>query len=304
MSTQEQKCHLGLTPHFDEPKKEVHESDQTRVWVFSTSAHDINDRSFSPTTYLGCFEETCIGNVVTHLAFSHRVPLKSVQTFHHSPELLYCVIEHMHYSITRTDSNRLVPNTQLIAEDQLRVDYGMTTTEDDSQEEPKTDRELRVLIRFPVNIQDGYDMYKITDMKWIDFLNSTRYECLNEDDDIVYEDSETHELWVCFDPEHLLDGDFLHKTTKVYPINIRVQKVSETGEKTLLWHVQFKATDKLSAVLCLFQEQLGTTYSEMCECMVCDEEDDEYAHYSVKHESIKYDVLVRRVESKEVSAQA
>lgn len=204
MSTQEQKCHLGLTPHFDEPKKEVHESDQTRVWAFSTSAHDINDRSFSPTMYLGYFEEACIGNVVTHLAFSHKVPLKSVQTFHHSPKLLYCVIGHMHYSITRTDSSRLVPNTQLVSQDQLRVDYGAPVSEPEELEEP-----LQVLLRMSANPSDGYDVYKITNPDWLNFLASTRFELLDEDTTTIWQDQETDDLWVLCAPELLPSGERL-----------------------------------------------------------------------------------------------
>lgn len=140
----------------------------------------------------------------------------------------------------------------------------------------------KVLFRFdgrPDGIKDylGHDVYRITDPKWLKFLESSKYELLDDDPTMIWEDSESHETWVLFDPERLRDGSHLNKTenqTSTYNIEIkRMPKGQEYGPT--LKATTIEATTRLGAAIKALADYLHLPEEEVVKETSIDDETDE-----------------------------
>ncbi len=163
----------------------------------------------------------------------------------------------------------------------------------------------KVLFRFdgrPDGIKEylSHDCYRITDPKWLKFLESPKYELLDDDPTMIWEDSESHETWVLFDPEFLQTGEHLNKTenqTATYTVRIQNQHVNELGAVSN-WRVlsvgTYTGLTRMCAALKAFSSAFGLTTDVVEDSIVTEEESGNYGSYSFVHENQTYYAHVDR----------
>ncbi len=172
--------------------------------------------------------------------------------------------------------------------------------------EEQLERSSKVLFRFdgrPDGIKDylGHDVYRITDPKWLKFLESSKYELLDDDPTMIWEDSETHETWVLFDPERLQDGSHLNKTeNQLVAHEVRIEYRSLTTGEVGDWELAYKGKSKeltrLEVGLKAFSKYLRLDKAVIEAKMVIEEESGYYGSYSYVHNNQPYYAKVRRME--------
>ena len=165
--------------------------------------------------------------------------------------------------------------------------------------------EFKVLLRFdarPDGVHDylSHDLFKLTKPEWIDFLGSSKYELLDDDPTMIWEDSETHETWVLFDPRFLKTGEHLNKTENQsvsHSVHIKTQFCSNDG-KVKEWRTLSRTTHscltRLDAAVLAFSNHFQVSEDFIRKEVVIEEEDDYFGTYYFAHMNIQYYIHVYR----------
>lgn len=168
--------------------------------------------------------------------------------------------------------------------------------------------EFKVLLRFdgrPDGIKEylSHDLYKLTNPEWLDFLSSPKYELLDDDPTMIWEDSESHETWVLFAPRLLQTGAHLNKTMNqsvshsVEIKSVASPKNQEVGE----WHTLSVATHSCltrydaAVIECTNHFRVPKGFIE--KQLVIHEEAQSYGVYYLEHMGIVYYIHVNRISS-------
>ena len=105
--------------------------------------------------------------------------------------------------------------------------------------------------------------YRITSHAQLDFLKTNRYEWTSKDNEIVWEDYFTHDLWVLVNPHDCESAEHLNNMVKETMYNIEVVCYVSTTEECILWSATTLGVTMMSTLLQSFQEQLGISYAQI-----------------------------------------
>ncbi len=169
--------------------------------------------------------------------------------------------------------------------------------------------EHKVLLRFdgrPNGVNDflSHDLYKLTNPDWLDFLDSPKYELLDDDPTMIWEDTETHETWVLFDSRLLRTGEHLNKTENQMVVHVVEIKspFSKLTQSTGNWKTVSVSTHtcltKLDSSIRSLTQHFRVPRWFVEKELVIDEETENYGCYSLVHTNQTYYIHVYREEGK------
>ena len=161
----------------------------------------------------------------------------------------------------------------------------------------------KVLFRFdgrPDGIKDylSHDVYRITDPSWLDFLSSSKYELLDDDPTMIWEDSESHETWVLFDSRLVPKGEHLNKTENqlvAHSVEIKTQS-SPKNQQVGKWQTLSVGTHtcltryEAAVIECTKHFRVERLFIE--KQLVIHEEYQKYGVYYLDHMGITYYIHV------------
>ena len=167
--------------------------------------------------------------------------------------------------------------------------------------------EFKCLLRFdgrPDGIKDylSHDLFKLTKPEWLDFLNSAKYELLNDDPTMIWEDTESHETWVLFDPRFLQTGAHLNKTENpmtTHSVRIRLPPRAanqSTGKGRIISIGTHSCLTRLEAAIKEVVQHFRVPKSYVVKVLAVDEEDGNFGCYTLEHTNQRYYVYVYREE--------
>lgn len=190
-----------------------------------------------------------------------------------------------------------------------------TTTKGERQEMKDTklgigdfdEWEHKVLLRFdgrPDGVHDylSHDLYRLTNPDWLQFLSSSKYELLDDDPTMIWEDSESHETWVLFDPRLLQTGRHLNKTENqlvTHSVEIRTQmspKDQQVGEWRTISVGTHSCLTRYDAAVLECTNHFRVPKEFIQKELAIDEEHGTYGCYYLAHMNIQYYIHVNRDE--------